>query len=302
MPKIFNKSLLKLIHGKEGTETQLNRRDFLKLSVPVTGLFIFGLEPAFGTVLNGASPVLAPNTVAMLYESSKCLGCRRCEDACRRWNKLDPEYRPADLSARSLTTLKYREVKEKGQVEWLPSKWQCMHCINPACVSVCPTEALRKTEDGPVLYDESKCIGCQYCVAACPFSVPRFDWEENRMVKKCTFCADRLADGLEPACSGVCPVDALTFGDRQTIVDKAEEAKAKGSYLYGMEEAGGTSWIYTSDVLFEERGVPSVTDENYSAHSKAMLGSQIGTMAIGAAALGVYSIYLKRKKIEEGQR
>lgn len=302
MSKIFNKSLHKLKNGKGKGETQLNRRDFLKLSVPVTGLVVFGAVPALGDDSNEAAPALAPNTVAMLYDSSICLGCRRCEDACRRWNKLDPEYRPLDLSAHSLTTLKYREVKENGKVEWLPSKWQCMHCIHPACVDVCPTEALYKTEDGPVLYDEDKCIGCQYCVTACPFSVPRFDWETNRRIKKCTFCVDRIADGREPACSEVCPVDALTFGDRQTIIDKAEEAQAKGAYIYGKEEAGGTSWIYTSDVLFEDRGVPSVTTDRYSLHSKTMLGSQLGTMAVGATALGIYSIYLRRKKLEEGQR
>ncbi|MCK5606278.1 4Fe-4S dicluster domain-containing protein, partial [Candidatus Pacearchaeota archaeon] len=159
MSKIFNTSLYKLKHGKGGTETRLNRRDFLKLSVPVTGIFVFGVGPAFGTDSNEASSALAPNTVAMLYESSKCLGCRRCEDACRRWNKLAPEYRPFDLSAKSLTTLKYREVREKGKVKWLPSKWQCMHCIEPSCVNVCPTGALHKTEEGPVLYDEDKCIG-----------------------------------------------------------------------------------------------------------------------------------------------
>lgn len=300
MPKNKKISLDKLKHGKGEAETQLNRRDFLKLSVPVTGLFVFGLEPVFGGALNEASPAIAPNTTAMLYESSKCLGCRRCEDACRRWNKLEPEYRPLDLSANSLTTIKYREVRVKGKVEWLPSKWQCMHCIDPSCVDVCPTEALQKTEEGPVLYDESRCIGCQYCVAACPFSVPRFDWENKRIIKKCTFCTDRTAEGLEPACSEVCPVNALTFGNRQLVMDKAEEAQAEGAYIYGKEEAGGTSWIYTSDVLFKERGVPSVATESYPLHSKNLLVPQIGTIALGAAALGVYSIYLRRKKFEGG--
>ncbi|MFC1865807.1 4Fe-4S dicluster domain-containing protein [Chloroflexota bacterium] len=300
MPKSFNKSIFKYFKGKDGKEKQLNRRDFLKLSVPVTGLFVFGMDPVLGAALNETSPVIAPNTVAMLYESSKCLGCRRCEDACRRWNKLEPEYRPDDLSPHSLTTLKYRKAGEGYNVEWLPSKWQCMHCLHPACVNVCPTEALYKTDDGPVLYDEERCIGCQYCVSACPFSVPRFDFDTNRRVKKCTFCSDRIADGLEPACAGVCPVKALTFGERQTIVGMAEEAQAEGAYIYGKEEAGGTSWIYTSAVLFKDRGVPSVTTERYSSHSATMLGSQLGTIAFGAAALGVYSIYLRKKKIKEG--
>jgi len=283
-------------------ETKLSRRDFLKLSIPVAGLCVFGLEPIFQTSSVEAASVVSPDAVAMLYQSSICLGCRRCEDACRRWNKLGPEYRPTDVTANSLTTLKYKEVMVKGTTKWLPSKWQCMHCINPSCVNVCPTEALQKTSDGPVSYDESKCIGCQYCVSACPFSIPRFDWEHNRVIKKCTFCTDRLAEGLEPACSSVCPVHALTFGDRQTVMAKAEEARLDGAYIYGKDEAGGTSWIYTSEVPFEERGVPVVNEEPFSKNSGRMLGSQLGTIAFGAVALGVFSMYLRRKRIDGGQK
>ncbi len=301
MPKINKSSVSKLKSMKKEAATQLSRRDFLKLSVPVTGLLVLGARPSLVAASSQASPAPSPDSVAMLYDSSKCLGCRRCEDACRRWNKLAPEYRPIDLSARSLTMLKYRQVVEKGKAKWLPSKWQCMHCVQPSCANVCPTQALHKTEDGPVLYDESRCIGCQYCVSACPFSVPRFDWEKNRMIKKCTFCTDRVADGLQPACSGVCPAKALTFGKRQEIMDRANEAQAKGAYVFGKKEAGGTSWIYISDVPFEERGVPLVAAESYPLHSQATLVPQIGAIAVGAAALGVYSLYLRRKKIEGRQ-
>ncbi|UCE97816.1 MAG: 4Fe-4S dicluster domain-containing protein [Dehalococcoidia bacterium] len=300
MPDKNNRGFKKPNKTKENKDLKLNRRDFLKLSVPVTGLFVFGLEPIFGQASNETPTVVSPDTVAMLYESSKCLGCRRCEDACRRWNKLGDEYRPTDVSPKSLTTLKYREVNEKGKTKWLPSKWQCMHCLDPSCVNVCPTEALQKTKEGPVSYDESNCIGCQYCVSACPFSIPRFDWEHNRVVKKCTFCTDRLAEGLEPACSSVCPVNALTFGDRKTVIGKAAEAQFNGAYIYGKDEAGGTSWIYTSDVSFEERGVPSVKEESYPLYSKTMLGSQLGTIAFGLTALGVYSVYLRRKRLNGG--
>ncbi len=302
MPQNLDTQWYKLEHGKGETATQLSRRDFLKLSIPATGLLVLGGVPISETALAESYRTLSPNTAAMLYEASKCIGCRRCEDACRSWNKLPPEYRPLDLSARSWTVVKFRQIEENGTVKWLPSKWQCMHCIHPTCVTVCPTGALYKTKEGPVLYDESRCIGCQYCVTACPFSVPRFDWERERMVKKCTMCADRIANGLEPACVEVCPVQALTFGERQAVIAKAEEAQAKGAYIYGKEEVGGTSWIYTSGVPFDERGFPTVATESYPSHSGAIWGSQIGTIVVGAAALGVYSLYLRRKKIEGEQR
>jgi formate dehydrogenase iron-sulfur subunit len=300
MPKISNTGLNTHKEGEKAT--QLSRRDFLKLSIPAAGLVALGAESTSGKAVCAAPAVPSADATAMLYESSKCLGCRRCEDACRRWNNLDPEYRPSDLSANSLSVIKYREVTVKNKVAWLPSKWQCMHCVDPSCANVCPTGALHKTADGPVLYDEKKCVGCQYCVAACPFSVPRFNWDVNRMIKKCTFCADRQAEGLQPACAGVCPVQALTFGKRDYIMGLAKRAQDKGAFLYGKDEAGGTSWIYTSDVAFEQRGVPSVQMAVYPSISKAMLGPQIGTLAAGAVAIGAYAIFLKNKKVEGEQK
>jgi formate dehydrogenase iron-sulfur subunit len=281
------------------SERLISRRNFLKLSIPAAAaLAVTAGQTTLASARVNASSA-SPEAAAMLYDTSKCLGCRRCENACRRWNGLQNEYRPTDLSSKSLTTLKYRQVEVSGKVKWLPSKWQCMHCVDPSCANVCPTGALHKTEAGPVLYDETKCIGCQYCVEACPFSVPRFDWETNRMIKKCTFCADRTAEGTEPACSSVCPVQALSFGQRGTILKKAEEAQAAGNYLYGKEEAGGTSWIYISDVPFEQRGVPTVAKLDYPLPSKALVVPQFGAMAAGALALGAYSVYLRRKKAQQ---
>ncbi len=279
---------------------RLSRRDFFKLSVPAAGLVLFGGSNIGKSVVRAAGKP-SNDSIAMVYDTTECLGCRRCEDACRRSNGLEPEYRPLDLSANSLTTLKYRKVKQSGKVKWLPTKWQCMHCFDPTCASVCPTGALHKTEQGPVLYDQSKCIGCQYCVSACPFSVPRFDWESNRMIRKCDFCQERLADGLEPACSGVCPQHALSFGTLGDALDKADKALASGQYVYGLEEAGGTSWLYLSDVSFEQRGLPAVAGMAYPAQSKGMLLPQLGTAAFGAVALGAYSVYLRKQKLKGEQ-
>ena len=246
----------------------------------------------------------------VLVDLRKCMGCRGCQVACKQWNNLSgvptrnwgTYENPPDVSPNTWSVIKFREIRENDTVKWVFSKWQCMHCISPACVTVCPTEALYKTEEGPVLYDDSRCIGCRYCVTACPFSVPRFDWEERRMVRKCTFCVDRIKNGLEPACVKTCPPKALSFGEREAVIAKANEAEAQGAYVYGRDEVGGTSWIYISEVPFAERGFPAVATESYPSHSRAIWVSQIATIVAGATALGLYSLYLRRKKIEGEQR
>jgi formate dehydrogenase iron-sulfur subunit len=297
--KIFNKPEsekdLKVAKGSRA----LSRRDFLKLTVPVASLSVVASELASATPAAAATtPSAAPGAVAMLYDASKCLGCRRCEDACRREHQLPSEYRPADLSAKSLSVIKYNEVKVNGKAKWLPTKWQCMSCIEPTCVSVCPVGALTKTDAGPVSYDESKCIGCQYCVSACPFSIPRFDFA-NQKINKCDFCANRQSDGKQPACSEVCPAGALTFGKRDAVITKA--ASAQAAYSYGLKEAGGTSWIYVSEVPLEDRGLPAVTNNAYPSHSKAMLVPQIGTLAASAAGLGLVSVLLRKRNLSEAK-
>ncbi len=246
----------------------------------------------------------------VLVDLRKCIGCRGCQVACKQWNELSAEHttqrgtyeNPPDLSGSTWTVVKFREIGENGTLKWLFSKWQCMHCLQPTCVTVCPTEALYKTEEGPVLYDEGRCIGCRYCVTACPFSVPRFDWEERRIVTKCTMCMDRIANGLEPACVKTCPTGALSFSEREAIIAKANEVEARGASVYGRDEVGGTSWIYISDVPFDELGFPAVGTESYPSHSRAIWGSQIATIVVGVTALGLYSLYLRRKKMEEEQR
>jgi len=245
------------------------------------------------------------------------MGCRGCQAACKQWNETDEfiptvengveahnwgSYEnPPDLSAKTWTVVKFREIGENGSLKWIFSKWQCMHCIQPACVTVCPTAALHKAEEGPVLYDKSRCIGCAYCITACPFSIPRFDWEREKMIKKCTMCVDRIGNGLEPACVKTCPPGALEFGERETMIAKVNQAEAGGAYVYGKDEVGGTSWIYLSDVPFDECGFPTVGTTSYPSHSAGIWGSQLATIAVGAAALGYYSLYLRRKKME-GER
>jgi len=172
-----------------------------------------------------------------------------------------------------------------------------MHCLEPTCTTVCPTSALYKTDAGPVRYDVSRCIGCQYCVSACPFSIPHYDWETGKGITKCSMCADRLAVGEQPICVENCPSKALRIADRSSIIADARKMQDEGKYVYGIDEYGGTSWIYVSNISFDEIGFPSPEEESYPKISRAMFGSQTATIVAGAAALGLYSLYLRKKRL-----
>lgn len=255
---------------------------------------------------------------AVLVDLRRCMGCRGCQAACKQWNETDEEIptvqnsidavnrgsyeNPPDLSARTWTLVKFRELEDNGRLVWQFSKWQCMHCLQPACVTVCPTRALQKLEEGPVLYDESRCIGCAYCVNACPFSIPRFDWEKDRMITKCNMCADRVGSGLEPACVKACPPGALIFDERDAIMSKVNTAESEGAHVYGRDEVGGTSWIYVSNVDFEKGEFPEVGTTAYPSHSGGIWISQFATVAVAALGVGLYSLYLRRKKLEGEQQ
>ena len=272
----------------------LTRRDVLKLAgVGVGGLV---LRPA-STLTSGE--VVAENTVAMLYDATRCVGCRACETACKEWNKLPPEVEPpSDLTAHTWTLIKQYQDDPVESFR----KYQCMHCEHPACVSACPVQALRKLEDGPVVYDAKKCIGCRYCMLACPFHIPKIDWHKVLpVITKCTFCADRIADGLMPACAEACPVGALTFGTRKQVL---EDARARIEqhpdryidHIYGETEAGGTSWMYVASVPFGELGFPELDSEPVPKLSENVAIYGTPSILVGVAALlgGVYWITKRR--------
>lgn len=188
---------------------------------------------------------------SLLIDITKCIGCRSCELACKTQNNL-PENHDEDLTA---TT--YTKVMEHGDRF---VRKMCMHCQNPTCVSVCPVGALQKTSQGPVIYDESKCIGCRYCMAACPFQIPRYEWSSAfPRVRKCILCKDRVAQGLQTACAEACPTGATTFGEREELIHEAQvhirkEPEKYVNYIYGFSEVGGTGVLFISDVPFEKLG------------------------------------------------
>jgi formate dehydrogenase iron-sulfur subunit len=194
---------------------------------------------------------------ALLIDTTKCIGCGSCTSACREKNNL-PEIESTELNDKQFTILKTVSTRQ-GDVNY---RRLCMHCADPACASVCPVGALQKTANGPVLYDEAKCIGCRYCVQACAFGIPKYEWSSLKpRVRKCVFCADRLAEGKVNACAEACPTGATLAGDREALLREARArlAAEPDKYvqkIYGEHDAGGTSVLFLSSVPFEAFGLP----------------------------------------------
>lgn len=193
---------------------------------------------------------------AILYDSTLCIGCRLCEAACaERWGLPydDQLAQQEEISAQKLTA-----VQTHGNHF---GRRLCMHCLDPTCASVCPVGALQKTRLGPVVYDESRCIGCRYCMLACPFQVPAYTWDRRLpVVKKCDLCYERQRAGQPTACAEVCPTGATLSGERDDLIAEARRRLAENPNqyyprIYGIQEVGGTSVLFLSAVPFEEIGL-----------------------------------------------
>jgi formate dehydrogenase iron-sulfur subunit len=191
-------------------------------------------------------------SAGLLFDSTRCIGCGACSAACKEANGLP-------LPIESRTTAYTWTVVE--QIDGVHVRRLCFHCKQPTCVSVCPVSALIKTKEGPVVYDADRCIGCRYCIMACPFGVPKYQWDRAvPVVGKCILCAGRVAQGQPTACAAVCPTGATLFGDRDTLAQEARRRirEAPGSYVdhvYGLSEAGGTSVLMLAGVPFERLGM-----------------------------------------------
>ena len=232
----------------------MNRRKFLTI------LGSAGVVSALGTAKVAEASVHTfpyyDDSYGVLHDTTRCIGCRRCEAACNEVNHLRKPAKPfSDLSVtdtRRRTSAYEWTVVNKYEMNGKPvfRKLQCFHCNDPACASACFAKCFQKLPDGTVAYDGSQCVGCRYCMVACPFYVPGFQYDEafDPLVQKCTFCEPRLKEGKLPGCVEACPVDALTFGRRSDLIKVARARIADNpgkyvNYIYGEFDAGGTAWM-----------------------------------------------------------
>jgi Fe-S-cluster-containing dehydrogenase component len=248
----------------------ISRRTFLKCTAAIAG----------SSVLNGSSQALAGQTAqnqnkneryGVLVDTTLCNGCRKCEWACNEWNKNPNQplkafedhsvfNRQRRTHASCFTVVNRFFTRKDSSPVYV--KKQCMHCEEPACLSACFVDAFKKTEKGAVIYNPNVCVGCRYCMIACPFDIPAYEYDEpiNPRVTKCTFCFERIsAEGKVPACVEVCPTETLRFGKREDLINLGHDRirDNPGKYIdhvYGEHEVGGTSWLYLSSVPFERIG------------------------------------------------
>jgi len=264
---------------------------------------------------------------SILVDTTRCVGCQRCVVACKLVNGLlkgspanflttdtfrvlSPdtdlpmdEAGDEDLSANALNVVQTRGSAYVRRF--------CMHCQVPTCVSVCPVGAFTKTAAGPVVYAEERCMGCRYCMIACPFGVPRYEWARvlAPRVRKCTMCAPRQAKGLKPACTEVCPVQAGIFGEREDLLREAEnrlkqEPTKYVPYIYGKQEVGGTSVLYLSAVPFEALGLPTNLPHGQLPLYTWRVLSEIPTeVVLGGALLGgIWWITKRREEVAKAEK
>ena len=211
-----------------------------------------------------------PGSMGVLHDISRCIGCRKCEAACNKVNSLPQPTRPFD-DMNILERLRrphadtYTVVNKFTQSDAaLPVfvKKQCNHCQEPACVSACFVKALTKSETGAVVYDASLCVGCRYCMIACPFDIPAYEYDNpfTPEVTKCTLCQPRIKKGQIPGCVEICPKEALTFGTREELIKIAgQRIKTHPDryvdHMYGEHEMGGCNWLYISNTPFADIGM-----------------------------------------------
>lgn len=255
-------------------------------------------------------------TVAILTDTTLCTGCEACVRACKEVNHLGDDrawrwkQRIDDLSSTRFSTINRRPHNHFVRM-------QCRHCRQPACVSACIVGALQKTPEGPVIYDEKRCMGCRYCMMACPYGIPRYSWEDNvPIVRKCTMCYPRIKEGKQPACTEACPYGATRFGTRAEMIALANLRflEYPGKYytppgatqpkLYGHSEVGGVGVLYISDIALDFLSwQPELGDKPLPALTWAALSKVPPiVLTVAAAMSGLYWFVGRRNRVMEQEQ
>lgn len=250
--------------------------------------------------------------IGILTDITKCVGCHKCVKACQRVNKCAPESpldksKPEELSNNRWTTI----ITKKGPGgEPRFVRRHCRHCKKPSCVSVCPVGALIKTKKGHVYYDKSICLGCRYCILACPYGIPRYEWHSLvPAVTKCTFCFERLKKGEEPGCTKACPEEATIFGDRRKLLLEAKERLKSEAVnyinrVYGEHELGGSLVLYISDIPLDFLGLGKDFSHTPMPELSWNILKHTPTIAgvMGASLTGFYWLTKRKNKVEKAER
>lgn len=295
----------------------MKRRQFLGL------LGAAGITATLGTTAQAAGGKSFdgyPDAKGVLFDATRCIGCRKCEAGCNKVNKLPAPPKPFE----DLTVLdKERRTDEKtytvvnkyqGKNGPLFRKIQCNHCMEPACASVCFVRAFTKNSDGSVTYDASVCVGCRYCMVACPFNIPAYEYNDplTPRVMKCTMCHDQITKGEidAPGCVSACPKEALTYGKREDLIEVARERMKKNpgryvKHIYGEKEMGGTNWLYLAGAegfgalgMREDLGSKSVPEISAGPLSVVPMVAALWPALLG----GVWAMNKRKEKVAEEEQ
>jgi formate dehydrogenase iron-sulfur subunit len=291
------------VNGKSLQKSAMSRREFLSLSALGLGVSLAGTQPSPSPAPRSASP----DELAILYDPVKCVGCRACQMACKRWNKLPAESTdPLHIyeSPQGLSAITWNIIRlKRTDTGWHFFNYQCMHCTDAACVEVCPTGALYHDPRGFVGLNRDLCNGCGYCTQFCPYGVPHLQTTNiltgEAKSAKCTFCQDRIQSGIGgPSCAEACPVGALVWGKRGDLLEKARarvtELQSQGlnARIYGENEAGG---LHRLSILLdapEQYGLPAVPKTPGFARAWQRVIQPLGNVAFGATIVGILGAFL----------
>lgn len=260
-----------------------------------------------------------PEANGVLFDAVKCIGCRKCEEGCNKVNNLPAPAKPFnDLTVldapRRTGSTNYTVVNKyqpEGGAKPVFRKNQCQHCQEPACASACFVKAFTKQPTGAVTYDESVCVGCRYCMMACPFNIPTYEYENalSPKIMKCHMCHFRIVEGKLPGCVESCPTGALTFGKRADLLKLAETRIAKypelyKHHVYGQSEMGGTNWLYVSHVPFKDLGLRE--DLGVTAAPELTAGALAVVPVVAGLwpviLTGVYAVTKRQNKLAEDEK